>query len=223
MTFSIAARCPLSGQFGIAISSSSPAVAARCSHVRAHVGAVASQNITDPALGPSILDQLEQGHAAPVALQRALAGYPYAAYRQLLVVDRHGGMASHSGTGVLGVWSAAHGADCLAAGNLLASPAIPQAMVAAFMSQSGTLATRLMTALESGLAAGGEAGPVHSAGLKVANRLAWPFIDLRVDWSENPIADLRTALTIYEPQADAYVQRALAPGEAPSFKVPGDR
>ncbi|NJS40047.1 MAG: DUF1028 domain-containing protein, partial [Rhodobacteraceae bacterium] len=61
MTFSIVARCAKTGQFGMAISSSSPAVAARCAHVRAKVGAVASQNITDPALGPLVLDQLEAG------------------------------------------------------------------------------------------------------------------------------------------------------------------
>ena len=60
MTFSIVARCARTGQFGMAISSSSPAVAARCAHIRAGVGAVASQNITDPALGPLVLDQMEQ-------------------------------------------------------------------------------------------------------------------------------------------------------------------
>ena len=52
MTFSLIARCARTDQFGMVISSSSPAVAARCAHVRAGVGVVASQNVTDPALGP---------------------------------------------------------------------------------------------------------------------------------------------------------------------------
>ena len=58
MTFSLVARDPASGAFGIVICSSSPAVAARCAHPRAGVGVVASQNITNPALGPRVLDSL---------------------------------------------------------------------------------------------------------------------------------------------------------------------
>ena len=73
MTFSIVARCARTGQFGMAISSSSPAVAARCAHVRAGVGAVASQNITDPALGPLVLDRLEAGLPAAEALAAVTA------------------------------------------------------------------------------------------------------------------------------------------------------
>ena len=61
MTFSLVARCERTGMFGIAISSSSPAVAARCSYARAGVGAVASQNVTDPTLGPLGLDLMQQG------------------------------------------------------------------------------------------------------------------------------------------------------------------
>ena len=61
MTFSIVGRCAVTGQFGMAISSSSPAVAARCAHVRAGVGVVASQNITDPELGTLTLDAMATG------------------------------------------------------------------------------------------------------------------------------------------------------------------
>ena len=64
MTFSIAARDPATGMFGMAISSSSPAVAARCAHARAGVGVVASQNITDPRLGPKGLDLMAGGLTA---------------------------------------------------------------------------------------------------------------------------------------------------------------
>lgn len=222
MTFSLVTRCGKTGQFGMAISSSSPAVAARCAHVRAGVGAVASQNITDPALGPLILDQLEAGLDATEALQAVTEGRPHIDYRQLLVVDRAGKTAIHSGKQVLGIWGEARGVDCAAGGNLLADPGIPAAMVAGFEAAKGHLAERLLRALEAGLAAGGEAGPVRSAGLKVADRLSWPLVDLRIDWAEDPIGMLRAAWEVYSPQMGAYVQRAEDPTQAPSYGVPGD-
>jgi uncharacterized Ntn-hydrolase superfamily protein len=204
------------------ISSSSPAVAARCSHVRAGVGAVASQNVTDPALGPLVLDRLQGGMVAAEALAAVTEGRVHIGYRQLLVVDRQGGTAIHSGSEVLGLWGEARGKDCAAGGNLLADPGIPAAMVAGFEAATGHLGERLMQALEAGLAAGGEAGPVHSAGLKVADRLDWPLIDLRIDWAEDPIGMLRAAWEVYAPQMAAYVQRAEDPTKAPSYGVPGD-
>lgn len=222
MTFSIVARCVRTGQFGMAISSSSPAVAARCSHVRAGVGAVASQNITDPALGPLVLDQLEAGLSAAEALKAATAGRPHIDYRQLLVVDRTGATAIHSGGHVLGVWGEARATDCAAGGNLLANELVPMAMVEEFTRSKGHLGERLMLALEAGLRVGGEAGPVHSAGLKVADRLTWPLVDLRIDWAEDPIGMLRATWDAYAPQMRAYVQRAEDPTQAPSYGVPGD-
>lgn len=222
MTFSLIARCARTGQFGMTVASSSPAVAARCAHVRAGVGAVASQNVTDPALGPLILDALESGLDARRALASVLAGRDHTGYRQLLVIDRSGGTAIHSGSEVLGLWAEGTGQDCVAAGNLLAGEHVPAAMIAAFTAAPGHLGDRLMAALEGGLQAGGEAGPVHSAGLKVADRLSWPLVDLRIDWSDTPIADLRAAWQVYRPQMAAYVQRAEDPTRAPSYGVPGD-
>jgi uncharacterized Ntn-hydrolase superfamily protein len=222
MTFSLVARCEKTGQFGMAISSSSPAVAARCAHVRAGVGAIASQNITDPALGPLILDKLEAGLTAKEALIAVTQGRAHIDYRQLLVVDRTGATAIHSGRQVLGIWGQAQAENCAAGGNLLAGELVPMAMVEAFSTSKGHLGERLMLALEAGLAAGGEAGPVHSAGLKVADRLSWPLVDLRIDWADAPVAMLRTAWDIYAPQMQAYVQRAEDPTQAPSYGVPGD-
>jgi uncharacterized Ntn-hydrolase superfamily protein len=79
-----------------------------------------------------------------------------------------------------------------------------------------------MAALQAGLAAGGEAGPVHSAGLKIADKLDWPLVDLRIDWHDTPIEALTEAWAVYRPQMAAYVQRALDPTQAPSYGVPGD-
>jgi len=222
MTFSLIARCARTGQFGIVIASSSPAVAARCAHVRAGVGAVASQNVTDPALGPLLLDQMEAGLSAAGALAQITTGRPHIDYRQLLAVDARGHTAIHSGKQVLGLWGEAMGTNCAAGGNLLANDDVPAAMVAAFETSSGPLGDRLMSALEAGLAAGGEAGPVHSAGLKLADRLSWPLADLRIDWADDPIGMLRAAWDVYHPQMQAYVQRATDPTQAPSYGVPGD-
>ena len=222
MTFSLIARCAKTGQFGMVISSSSPAVAARCAHVRAGVGAVASQNITDPALGPLLLNALAQGKPADQALASVTKDRQHIDYRQLLVIDAQGATAIHSGAQVLGIWGEAQGVDCAAGGNLLANPTIPAAMITAFEAAKGHLGDRLIAALSAGQAAGGEAGPVHSAGLKIADKLDWPLVDLRIDWSDSPIQDLATAWEIYRPQMAAYVQRAQDPTQAPSYGVPGD-
>lgn len=222
MTFSLIARCARTSQFGMVIASSSPAVAARCAHVRAGVGAVASQNVTDPALGPLLLDRMQAGLPAPDALAQVTTGRAHIDYRQLLAIDAQGRTAIHSGGQVLGLWGEAAGKDCAAGGNLLADETIPASMVAAFESATGHLGDRLMAALEAGLAAGGEAGPVHSAGLTLADSLSWPLADLRIDWADDPIGMLRAAWEVYRPQMQAYVQRATDPTQAPSYGVPGD-
>lgn len=223
MTFSLVARCAETGMFGMAISSSSPAVAARCAHARAGVGAVATQNITDPSLGPAVLDRMEQGKSAPEAVAEVVAGTPFADWRQLLAVDARGRTAIHSGSHVLGLWGEAAAQDVAAGGNLLADAGIPHVLVAAFAAAKGHLGDRLMAALQAGLAAGGEAGPVHSAGLLVVDRLGWPIVDLRCDWAEaDPIGTLAAAWEVYRPQIAAYVQRAENPGAAPSYGVAGE-
>lgn len=223
MTFSLVARSPQTGEFGMVISSSSPAVAARCAHARAGAGVVASQNVTDPALGPRVLDALARGGPAAGALAQVVAGTPFADYRQLLVVGRDGAPALHSGARALGVVGEAIGTDAVSAGNLLADPAVPAAMLGAFEAARGPFAGRLLAALRAGQRAGGEAGPVHSAGLLVVREVSWPVVDLRVDWSEHdPIAELEALWRLYEPQLEAYVQRALDPAAAPRYGVPGD-
>jgi len=223
MTFSLVARCAETGMFGVAISSSSPAVAARCAHARAGVGAVASQNVTDPRLGPRILDLMEGGLTASEAVAEVARTGAFMEYRQVLAVDVAGVTAIHSGANALGIWTQAEGRDVAAGGNLLANDGVPGAMVVAFEAANGHLGDRLLAALKAGLAAGGEAGPVHSAGMMLVDTVSWPVADLRCDWTEDcPIAVLATAWDVYKPQLQAYVQRALDPRAAPSYGVPGD-
>lgn len=224
MTFSIAARCARTSRLGIAISSSSPAVAARCAHARAGVAAVASQNITDPRLGHAALALIAAGAAPTNALGNLVASRPHMAHRQMTAIDANGRTAVFSGAGTLGVHATAEGRDCVAAGNLLAMTDIPAEMVASF-EQPGDddFGDRLVAALRVGLAAGGEAGPVHSAGLLIVDAVDWPVTDLRVDWDDDdPIGRLAALWEIWKPQEAAYLERALDPSAAPGFGVPGD-
>lgn len=221
MTFSVLATDGV-GAIGIAVTSSSPAVAARCVHLRAGVGGVSSQNITDPRLGPIVLDALERGANPQQALDDLAGTEDHLEYRQLSALDLLGNAAAHSGTGMLGVHHHRVAAGVVAAGNMLSATDVLDAVVTAFESSSGELEVRLLEALEAGLAAGGEAGPLHSAGLAVVRRVPWRETDLRVDWSEEPLAELRSLLDLWLPQRGDYVTRALDPSVAPTYGVPGD-
>lgn len=210
--------------FGLAISSSSPAVAARCSFARAGVGAVASQNITDPSLGPKTLDLMQSGMTANEAIAAVVERSKFMEYRQLLAIDKTGANAIHSGPNSLGIWTQSQGVDVASGGNLLANDGVPQAIVAGFVAAKGHIGDRLIAAMKAGLSAGGEAGPIHSAGMKIVDGVSWPIADLRCDWTEDcPIENISTAWDIYKPQLEAYIQRAIDPREAPSYGVPGDQ
>ncbi|WP_369790007.1 DUF1028 domain-containing protein [Rouxiella sp. WC2420] len=223
MTFSIAARCPETGQLGIALSSSSIAVGARCPWLQPGVGAVSSQNITLPALGQFVLSELSLGTNPSQALEKALASNVFSEYRQLTAINVHGESAVFSGEKTLGLNHAVQGKDCVAAGNMLADKAVISAMVTAFEGATGQLANRLLAAMQAAVVAGGEAGPVHSAAMKIVGSHSWPIVDLRVDWTEqDPITELCALWQAYEPQMQAYITRALDPREAPSYGVPGD-
>lgn len=226
MTFSIVARCERTGMFGVAVTSSSPAVAARCAFACANVGAVATQNITDPRLGPQLLDQLAVGDTAESALSNLRDSTPNLDFRQLLCIGRNGDTAVFSGTKILGTWSEKTSQNAAAAGNLLANEHVPAAMITSFHESNHKnkhLSDRLIEALFTGLHAGGEAGPVHSAGLLVVDDVDWPIVDLRIDWSDScPVQELSNLWRLYQPQMNDYVTRALNPSAAPSYGVPGD-
>ena len=137
MTFSITGRCARTGMLGLAVTSSSVCVASRCAWARAGVGAVASQNITDPTLGNRGLDLMAAGRSAPEALEEIRRTAPHLAYRQVAIIDSAGRTAHHTGAKTLGANAVAEGRDCVAAGNLLADTGVPAAMVAVFESAHG--------------------------------------------------------------------------------------
>ncbi|WP_125615404.1 DUF1028 domain-containing protein [Specibacter cremeus] len=221
MTFSIAGTDG-AGRFGLAVTSSSPAVAARCAHLRDGVGAVSSQNITDPRLGTELLDALAAGASAAEALAELTARAPGIDYRQIVALDATGESAVFSGAHTLGTFGEGRGPGCVAAGNMLTHDGVPQVMCDAFAAATGELEVRLLAALRAGLAAGGEAGPVYSAGLSVTSGHGWRDTDLRIDWCEDPVGELGTLLDVWLPQRDAYVVRGLDPAASVGYGVPGD-
>ena len=224
MTFSLVARCKETGMLGTAVTSSSPAVAARCSYTRSNVGAVSTQNVTDPSLGKKSLDFLETGLTSIQVVEKIKSTNKHLEYRQVLIIDSKGNTAIYSGNNSLGIWSESIGDNVISAGNLLANKEVTKVIVSAFEQNKGHLADRMLAGLKAGLDAGGEEGPIRSAGIKISHQVSWPIIDLRCDWTEDcPVTKLFEIWKVYKPQVDDYLQRAMDPGDAPSYGVPGDK
>lgn len=225
MTFSLILRVPETGEFGSVISSSSPAVAARCVNLADGIGGAHSQNVTDPRLGTHLIDNLRSGLPAEEALAAVVAGADQSTidYRQLLVLDARGNPAVYSGGRALGIFGDSSRPNAVAGGNMLASLDVLDALVDTALLATGSIEERLYAALEAAIDAGGEQGPVHSAGLSVVGNAGWRVTDLRVDWSENdPIGELGSLLDVWMPQRNDYIRRGLNPAVAPSYGVPGD-
>jgi uncharacterized Ntn-hydrolase superfamily protein len=216
MTYSIAAKCPRTGMFGIAITTSSIGVGARCAYARAAVGAVLTQHRTDPRLGPKGLELLAQGLPAKDVVQRLTRGVPGIGWRQLAVIDNDGRTAAYHGDRITSVHSGDEGPGCIAIGNIVRTTEVTRAMVAAFGADPQLhLAERLVRAMEAGYAAGGEPKQVKSAALLVVERESFPLIDLRVDYDPQPLVQLRWLWEIYEPSVKLYVDRAVNPDSVP--------
>lgn len=212
MTFSLAGRCARTGMLGCVVTTSSPAVGARCPYAAPGVGAVLTQHMTDPRLGPLGLEMLRLGYTSDQVVAGLVALTPRADWRQIGVIDAQGRAATHTGASNKPKRADAIGRDCLALANIVRSDRVPAAMVKAFEANPGdALACRLLGALVAGHAAGSEFSPLMAAALLVVDREAFPFIDLRVDADPDPIAALERLWVAYEPMADLYVQRATDP------------
>ncbi|MBC7780169.1 MAG: DUF1028 domain-containing protein [Proteobacteria bacterium] len=211
MTFSIAARCARTGQLGIGIATSSPAVGSRCVHVSRN-GAVAYQSVPDPRLGAFALQRIDAGFWPQRVIDEVIANDAWAGRRQIGIVDAAGRIAGF--TGAQNVPWAGHlpGAEHIAQGNVLAGPEVLEAMSEAFVAQAGDdLAQRLLRAIEAGRDAGGQVEGQTSAALLVYGRDTFALCDLRVDVSEEPIAELRRVFDWYEPLIPYYARRADEP------------
>lgn len=216
MTFSIAAKCQNTGEFGVAITTASICVGARCPFVRAGVGAILTQNRTDPRLGPRGLALLEKGLSAQEVIDELVKTGHIIGWRQLAVVDQQGRTAHFSGGDIVSKHCGFKGENCVSIGNLLVSKELPQRMVESFQSQpNAPLAVRLLDALNAGLDAGGEINPVRSATLLVADKFPeFPEVNLRVDDHDDPIRELRRLWHAYEPQQANFMLRVTDPNAA---------
>jgi uncharacterized Ntn-hydrolase superfamily protein len=193
MTFSIVAHDPATGHLAVAVSSKVLGCGALVPFLRAGVGAVATQAWVNPFLGPRILDLLGGGMDAEAALEAALVGDRFAAYRQLNVVDAAGCTATYTGART-DPWCGGRRGDGYAlAGNILVSEDTVAAMDRAFLTsdKGAGLGDRLIGALEAGQSAGGDSRGRQSAGLVVVNKTIVPYLDLRVDDHPDPVAELR--------------------------------
>ena len=216
MTYSIAAKCPRTGMFGAAVTTSSIGVGARCAYARAGVGAVLTQHRTDPRLGPKGLELLAQGLPAKDVVERLTRGVPGIGWRQLAVIDNDGRTAAYHGDRITSVHSGDEGPGCIAIGNIVRTTGVTLAMVDAFGADPQLhLAERLVRSMEAGYAAGGEPKQVKSAALLVVERESFPLIDLRVDYDPQPLVQLRWLWEIYEPSVKLYVDRAVNPDSVP--------
>ena len=215
MTFSLAGRCARTGMLGAVVTTSSIAVGSRCQHAMAGVGAALTQHMTDPRLGPLMLDLLRRGYSAQQALDAAVAATPRNDWRQLGVIDKDGRTASFGGASIKPEFAEVHGRDCVALANIVRSKEVPVAMARAFEADpAAPLAARLIAALKAGDDAGGEFKPLISTALIVAHEQPFPYVDLRVDSDPDPIATLARLWREYEPVAEPYVTRAIDPDTA---------
>ncbi len=216
MTFSILARCAESGRMGLAVTSSSLAVGARCAFARGRVGVVATQNRTDPTIGPRLLAALAGGGSVEAALEEVIAATTHPAWRQVGVIDAQGRIASYHGSRCSGLHAEARGEGrgegSLALGNILADTGVPAAVVAGFAASAGPLEARLIAALQAGAAAGGEVKALASAALVTVGEESFPYSDLRIDRSTQPLEDLEALWRDWQPLAETCRTWALDPG-----------
>lgn len=200
-TFSIAARCPRTGMLGVAVSTAVPAVGGICSYIKEGVGAIATQSWVNPYLGIDGLKLLEQGLSAEETLAKLLADDAGRDDRQIGIVDAQGRAAAHTGATCVDWAGHIIGDGFSVQGNMLVGAETINAMAkAAVASEAFDLTERLMLVLEAGQAAGGDKRGKQSAALKVFNKEAYPWLDIRVDEHRNPVPELRRIFEIAKHQ-----------------------
>ena len=199
MTFSIIARCPQTGMLGVATSSKFLAAGGGVPHVRAGVGAIASQSFANPYLGIDGLTLLEQGLTAERALEKLVEGDRGRELRQVAIVDRDGNTAAYTGAQCIPWAGQVEGGGYVCIGNILAAEEVVKAMARAFeVSADEELPERLLRALEAGQEAGGDRRGRQSAGIHVVHMEEYPYCDLRVDDHTDPIPELRRVFGVFQ-------------------------
>ena len=220
MTYTLVARCPHSGAFGVGIATYSLAVGSKCPAIATGSGAITTQAFVNPTFKAIGLRLLGSGQSAQQVLEALKDADSEVEYRQVGVVDRGGNVACYTGTKTRS-WAGQHIGDGFAAlGNVLAGEDVVAAMAQAFMSlPNSELDERIMLALEAGRRAGGQQGldgplPERSASLLVHDADEHPALDLRVDSHPDAVGEMRRLLDEFRPYIPFYRQRWLEPGAA---------
>ncbi len=221
MTFSIIARCPRSGQFGIGIASYSIAIGRYCDGaVRANTGVTLTLGNPLPRNNHLAINLLALGRTAPQALSELIANDPDHEFRQIAVVDRESTAVAHTGA-KLRQWAGHKSAKgYVAFGDMLEGQQVIDAVAAGFESVADAgLDEQLLAALEAGRKAGGIVGskgrlPERSAAMVVWGNRTYNEVDLRVDMHDHAVEDLRRIYVDYKPSIAYYEQRARSPRDA---------
>jgi uncharacterized Ntn-hydrolase superfamily protein len=191
MTWSIIARDPATGAFGVAVATRFFAVGSLCPHASGGVGALATQALINPTFGPRGLRLLAEGVGAPHVVAALIESDAGRDQRQLHVIDRNGLIAAYTGVGCTDWCGHTIAADHSVAGNMLAGPRVVEDTSSAYAA-GGALPfpQRLIAALVAGEAAGGDKRGKQSAALIVYSTEEYPDLDIRVDDHADPLTEL---------------------------------
>jgi len=191
MTWSIIARDSATGQFGIAVATRFFAVGARVPHIAAGIGAVATQALVNPYYGIDGLKLLRQGRAPRDIVETLIAADSGRESRQLHIMDAGGRVASYTGRDCVDWCGHVEGDGFSIAGNMLAGPRVLDDTAQAYIADERLpFAQRLIAAMRSGEAAGGDKRGKQSAALLIYRDEEWSALDLRVDDHTDPLAEL---------------------------------
>ena len=191
MTWSLLARTP-DGTFGVAIASRFFAVGALCVHTQRGVGAVSTQALMNPLLGPLGLQGMHQGTAPALVLQQMLSTDEGRDQRQVHMLPAHGAPVAHTGASCIDWCGHLAGEDFSVAGNMLAGPQVLQETARAFMAAQGLpLAQRLILGMQAGERVGGDKRGKQSAALCIHADEDYLQLDIRVDDHEEPLLELQ--------------------------------
>jgi uncharacterized Ntn-hydrolase superfamily protein len=192
MTWSIVARDPSTGAFGVAVTTKFFAVGALCPYGRSGVGALATQALVNPLYGGRGLRLLAEGVPAPDVVRLLTEADEGRETRQLHVLDGRGRNAAHTGSDCIG-WAGHLVRDGFSvAGNMLVGPPVVAETVAAYERGAALpFVERLIGALDAGQAVGGDKRGKQSAALLVYTTEEYPALDLRVDDHAEPLVELR--------------------------------
>ena len=194
MTWSIVARDPATGRFGLAVATCAFAVGARVPYGCGGVGAIATQAFVNPFCGIDGLRLLMEGRSAQetLALVTSAQADPGTASRQVHLIDREGRTAAHTGASCVDWCGSVAAADMSVAGNMLAGPQVIEKTLQAYLAGSALdFDDRLLTAMEAGEAAGGDKRGRQSAALRIWGTEVYPELDIRTDDHADPLAELR--------------------------------